>query len=97
MLPRQASLFAIDNPHIALSACKPGRAAGSCVLRVCNLSDRSQAATIRLGFPATSWCPTDLDDTWQEDAARAVTAGSIAIALQPHQILTLLLSQTARV
>ena len=90
-LARQASFLEIDNPQIVLSALKPGRDRGECVLRIYNLADTPQVATLHLGFPATTWCLTDLFDTWQESSAQPVTAdSSIVIEILPHQIVTLI-------
>ena len=90
-LARQDSFLAIDNPWVALSACKPGRDRGECILRIYNFASEPQTALLRLGFPATAWCVTDLYDTWQEANAQPVVERAIAIELQPHQIVTIAL------
>ena len=90
-LPRQGSFLQIDNPAVLLSALKPARDKGTCVLRLYNATGEWQKTQICFGFPASTWCPTTLCETWDEEAVQAVEEQTIAIALAPHHIQTILI------
>ncbi len=89
-LPRKASLLDIDNPAVQLSAFKPA-GEGTCALRLYNCTAEAQEAHVRLGVPASAWCPADLRETWDEAAARPVEGRTLSLTFGSHQIRTLLL------
>ena len=91
---RRRSLVAVDNAAVELSALRPSDADvgdGTLTLRVWNRTGEPQTARVALGLPARRWCPTPLDEQWDERAARAVEGGVLALDLGPHQIQTVLL------
>lgn len=89
--PRTASLLALDNPGVLLSAFKPEDDGPGAVLRVYNVTDEPQDVTATLGLPASRWCPADLTEAWDEDAAQSVEDGRLRLTVAPHAIRTVLL------
>lgn len=90
-LKRSLSFLAIDNPTILLSAMKLTDDEKAIVLRLFNTSDKPQTGSLHIGFQVTQWCPTDLQEIWDNNRACQLDSEEIAIAFSPHQIQTILL------
>ena len=89
--PRRRALLHLDNPAVELSALRPADEDDTRVLRLVNRSGESQEVTATLGVAASTWCPTDVREEWDESNARSVTNDQLTLTLAPHQIRTVLL------
>lgn len=91
--PRAASLLALDNPAVVLSALRPEPHGPGVVLRLVNPTDAAQTATVTFGLNLRRVCPTDLRDTWDE-AAAVTLDGPLIVALPAGRVATFVLRST---
>jgi alpha-mannosidase len=89
--PRTQSLLRIEGEGVELSAFKPGREEGTSVLRLYNRTGRTQAADLRLGWPASRYCSSTLREKWTDEGSRPVRDGTITLNVEPHEIRTVLI------
>lgn len=90
-LPRTASWLSQNNPWIDLSAVKPAQEdSAALAIRLCNLSNKKQEATLTTGFTPSAICYSSLAENW--DSANAITTNKqqILVTINPHEIKTIL-------
>jgi 2-O-(6-phospho-alpha-D-mannosyl)-D-glycerate hydrolase len=87
-LPAEASLLAMSNPRIVVSALKPAEDCPGFVVRLVNYSPDNEEIVLNLQRPWTSVHRCNLDE--QPEELLPDHAGPVRLVLDPHQITTLL-------
>jgi mannosylglycerate hydrolase len=88
----RASLLALDNPRIVLSAFRLHQNDSKAVLRCYNVSGEQETVQVSELKGFTKWCSADLREQWNDSDVREVGPdGTITLAFSPYEIRTILL------
>lgn len=88
----RASLLALDNPRIVLSAFRIHQNDTKTVLRCYNVSADQETVQVSGLHSFSNWCSADLREQWNDSDVREVGAdGTITLAFSPYEIRTILL------
>jgi mannosylglycerate hydrolase len=88
-IPRAKSFLTITNDHVALDSCRAWFNEGV-VCRMHNLTGEPQNVELALGFPATTYSMSDLNEHWNTDTARSIEDGTLRLSLRPYEIGTVI-------
>ncbi|MDK2972648.1 MAG: 2-O-(6-phospho-alpha-D-mannosyl)-D-glycerate hydrolase [Candidatus Sumerlaeota bacterium] len=86
-LPLEASLFAVDNAVVHVTAVKQAEDGRGLVVRLYNGSDAAQDVALRFGRPVVSACRARMDESAGE--ALAAEGSVVRLTARPHAIVTL--------
>ena len=90
LAPPGRSLLAVAPREIIVSALKPAEEVPGTVLRLLNPTDRPATARVSVGFRVSAAVPVRLDET-PDGEPLALEAGSLALAVPPHALRSVLL------